>query len=354
MDAPQQFQEPGFLSWRRTFPWLHLLRVPGIAARIPILLVGFITSYLLVTIDVITLSITGSEHLPSFRELYYQWDQVFFEALSPNVTFYFWLQIVAGFSYSAYFWNLTFTLLVHLISGLLICRLAASIFTTGESTCLERSVIMSIQKFPSVFLSFLFPFLLIFFLGGLGYCCIASENIPQIGPWIAGILYAPAMLLFFLLIVFTLGVMLGWPLIIASLMIEDGDGFDAWSRSFDYIRSRLVSILFFFIICMGIGILIQTVVGELSQVTWNWLDRLVARVSGSTLVEVANRDHATFSEGASGFQNLWKTLWVCGVDGFLRSYYWVCVVGVYVLARYSVDRIPTTEFLVDDKKRPTT
>ncbi|HBN75352.1 MAG TPA: hypothetical protein DD473_05955, partial [Planctomycetaceae bacterium] len=273
MDAPQQFQEPGFLGWRRMFPWLHLMRVPGIAARVPILLVGFVASYLLITIDVFTLHITGGEHLPSFRELYHQWDQVFFEAVSPNVTFFFWLQILAGFSYSAYFWNLTLTLLVHMISGLIICRMAGALFTTGESTCLENSVLLSFKKFPSVGLSFLFPCLLIFFLGGLGYCCVATENIISIGPWIGGILYGPAMLLFFMMIVFTLGVMLGWPLIIASLMIEDGDGFDAWSRSFDYIRSRLISIFFFFTICMIFGILIQTVIGELSMITWSWLDR---------------------------------------------------------------------------------
>ncbi|MCG6156227.1 hypothetical protein [Rubinisphaera margarita] len=321
MELQEEFHETGFLRWRRMFPWLHLLRVPGITARMPILLVGLVTSLLLVAGFQLTGESSGSLTLPLWSTTPADYYAFALEASSPIVMAYQLWASCAEFQSIREISGPLAILLIHIISGLIICRAAGSAFTTGSCTRVRSSVADGLRNLPAAGLSLLLPVMMLGLLGALIWGTLAANQIPILGE----ILYGPGLLLSLIAIVFSLGLVFGWPLLIPAIAIEGGDGFDAWSRCFDYVRSRSVSIVISFVLAMFLGILLFQLLGELQRLTFAWMDGM-RDANGRYLV------------------SLWQLIWLAAFDGFRRAYFWVTVTAVYVLTRYSVDRIPMSEF----------
>ena len=130
----------------------------------------------------------------------------------------------------------------------------------------------------------------------------------------------------------------------ATLATENSDGFDAWSRSFDYLRSRILPILISAGLTLMLGLAVLVLISELAERTFSFVNLLQSRLLHLPANEIAQRANATFADGPSGFQNLWRTLGMCVIHGYILTLYWTTVVAIYVQARLSVDRIPLDEF----------
>ncbi len=346
MELQEEFHETGFLRWRRTFPWLHLLRVPGIAARMPILFVGFLTSLLLLMLDAALGNPLFPHEIPRLFMSEGRWMIAFFESILPSVTGYgLWRTISMG-DYQLLFTSVLPRLVLHIISGLILCRLAGSAFTTGSCTGLKSSISSGFRNLPAAALSLILPVLLLSLLGLVSWGIAALSGIPGLGSWLYAAFYGPGLAITFVMLVFAIGVLIGWPLLMPAIAIEGGDGFDAWSRCFDYVRSRLISLLVMFAPTILLGLAIYAILGDLTLLTWNWLDGL-AHNSGADLSRIVANFNGTYRIAAQLPEDpfsTWKILWYCGIAGFLKAYFWVTIASIYVLTRYSVDRVPMSEF----------
>ena len=349
-DIQEPFHETGIERWRRTFPWLHLLRVPRIAARGGMLFVGFLASYLLMTLDVLTLGITAKNQLPTFAVLLADPTSTALTVAGPNSTMYAVLAVLGGREMTVFPENLVLSLLIFAVFGLMLSRLAAAEFAAAEKIPLENLFGFALRKFPALLLGGLFPLLCLFvcWLGVSGFLML--EKIPVIGGWLGGIAYGGSLLLLFLAMCFFVGLVVGWPLLVAVLAVENSDGFDAWSRSFDYLRSRFFFLVIGFSGTMLLGLVIWGIAAEFTGIVFQWLDAWQARILGLPEADVAARSSATFEEGTQGFQNLWKTLWLCALNGYLYTLYWSTVTSLYFLIRLDVDRTPLNEYQRDQRR----
>ncbi|WP_237225867.1 hypothetical protein [Rubinisphaera sp. JC750] len=344
MDVQEPFLETGFQRWRRLFPWLHLLRVPLIAGTQQILVVGFVASYLLMTLDLLTIGYSSHAELPDMVTLAASPTTSWLSLAAPNTTLYILFEIWGGQEQSMFQLNMLLSLVIYAFVGLVIGRMAAGRFTTGHQPCLEHSVLFGFRKLPSFALSLLFPAIALVLMYAAIRGLLALEFIPTVGPWIAGATYGLALLLMAIAIVLMFGLIIGWPLLIATLSVENSDGFDAWSRSFDYVSSRLVPMFLAFALTTGLGLIVLGFLGELATLTFYLTDEFQARVLGVADSEITDRAASTFQTGPTGFQNLWRTLVTSLVNGYMLTLYWSAVIGVYLLTRFSVDRIPLDEF----------
>ncbi len=353
----ESFQETGFLRWRRAFPWLHLLRIPGIAFRTQILFAGFLAVFFHFVCSLIASTfglhtsrlnemgvMIDNDHLSTLQNLFRSSITISEQAVAPNVAM---LELVSRLS-SLEFTSLVFIDLLYLLNylffGLVICRMACAEFTKGTGVCLERSSVFAVKKLPAVMTGILFPFLFISILFAFASAVLAIENIPAIGPSVGGILYGLSIPLLFFAVVLMLGLVIGWPMIVAVIACENSDSFDAFSRTFDYLRSRLIVILIAFALTISAGVFILACAEEISRTAISWLNTLQSNIVAESLEAIQARNQSTFGEETNGFQQLWITLWNNLLHGYLIAFYWCTICGIYVLTRHSVDHIPVDEF----------
>ncbi|MCA8982259.1 MAG: hypothetical protein R3C12_20125 [Planctomycetaceae bacterium] len=343
-DPQEAFHESGRQYWRRVMPWLHLLRVPGVAGSPRVLLAGFVASYVFMLFDLLTLGLTIRDRLPTLERVLELPVNFGLSVLAPNTMMYLFLSVASGRSVTLYPFQLSAIVFVHLLGGLFISRLAAGMLTQGTSPPVDQAARFSLVKFPSLMLALAFPLLAIALLAGLASGLVLLERIPLGGPWLAGICYGPVLLLTFFAMIVAVGLVVGWPLLVATLATENSDGFDAWSRSFDYLRSRILPILISAGLTLMLGLAVLVLISELAERTFSFVNLLQSRLLHLPANEIAQRANATFADGPSGFQNLWRTLGMCVIHGYILTLYWTTVVAIYVQARLSVDRIPLDEF----------
>lgn len=77
MELQEPFQETGFQRMRRAFPWLHLLRVPGIAGRGRMLFAGFLFGIMLWSVE-LRLESEFHAHIPQASETILKTSPAFF------------------------------------------------------------------------------------------------------------------------------------------------------------------------------------------------------------------------------------------------------------------------------------
>ncbi len=345
----ESFHEPAFFRWRRAFPWLHLLRIPGIAFRTQILLVGFLTAFFYLVCGLVARTLTDQTTravepgvisetglLSARQNLFHDAADLAEQAVAPNIVMFNLTDRLKSLEFSPliladllYWFNFLFF-------GIIICRMACAEFTQGKGVCLERASVFALKKLPAVLTGILFPLFLAALVFLFVFGILAIGKIPVIGLWVGGILYGATIPLLFFAAVLMIGLGIGWPMILSVIACENSDSFDAFSRTFDYLRSRLPVILAAFAITMAVGILIVGCAEEVSRLAIQQIDILQNRMD-SLLTEQQARQ-------PDRFRHLWLTLWSNLLHGYLVAYYWCTVCGIYILTRQSVDQTPVDEF----------
>lgn len=363
MKQQEEFFELDFVKMRRWFPVLHLLRVPGmaldwrkliLAALATLLVAKCISSFGLVGNDIqlgadpsdlsrsqtITLNTLSNAHSRfSFITLP---DRGSMDVLRPMsdlfVSFNSFLS-AQNSDWNQFLFHLSGCLLVYLIwsfAGIASCRTASNEFVSGMRGSFSNSLSLGGRGLKAAFF-FLF---LISILLGILWCVNAAWGYlvsmvfgSTFGLYTGFIPTLVSLAMFVLL----LGMTLGWPMMVASISADGSDGFDALSRTYNYVLSRFLSFLFYAFVLLFLGrIFINlvyvaggTIVSILASTTSTWVDKT-----------------GTLNASLFGWNEAVRALTV----SYGISFFWSGMTVIYFLLRKAEDGTPLDEMYFHRQK----
>ncbi|MCI0334300.1 MAG: hypothetical protein L0228_13860 [Planctomycetes bacterium] len=415
VEQPAKIRE---VVWSELFPWLMLVRAVRIAlmARVMILgAVGILATmlgwWLLAEVfsrstdpvitswrDVTNLNLWTNQETwidistRSAPEVIYSATQYLFQA--PIAIWQFMTAPFMGLfhgdlSATGFFFLLLcgiWELLVWGLVGGAITRIAALKFTRDEASGPIAALKHAARKLPSYSLPPLVALL---------WAAVFAVPLALIG-WamqldflalLAGIFWPFVILLGLLMAILLLGLLVGWPMMWATVSVEGTDAFDALSRSFAYTYHRPFRLLWYVLFAALLAVISMFVVklfaaSAIALGDWSidWgldAETMEAVVTppaedGSTMAPLAppagtevapvegpalNADDATpageprelgaMLSGARRSIHFWKMMVAALAAGYQAGFLWVSAVGVYLLMRCDIDGVQLNEVYVD-------
>lgn len=254
---------------------------------------------------------------------------------------------------TAYFvFGALWTLAIWSFAGGVITRLAAVELGREERITLKEAVLFSARKFLAYFVAPLSPLcivLLVLLLSiPVGWLMHADATLPA-----AGLLWLLVLVGGFVSAVVLLGLLLGWPLMWATVSSEGTDAFDALSRGYAYTFQRPLHYLFYAFVAVVFGglcwllvsLLADAVVG-LSYWATGW-GAGNARIRELQQLAVAGDIRGMKWLGVS-LIGAFNSLVYSVATGFGFSFFWCAATAVYLLLRYDVDQTEFDEIHMED------
>jgi len=167
---------------------------------------------------------------------------------------------------------------------------------------------------------------------------------------ITGLLWPLAIVAGLFMTLLLVGLMLGWPLMYATISTEGTDSFDALGRSYAYVYQRPLHYLFYIavaLVCSGIGLFIVELFAYLVINTTGWAASwfLPSERAGDLL-------NGELDTGLGYVGSLlilfWKNIVLAIVAGFPLAYMWCAATAIYLLLRRQVDAAEMDEVELDD------
>ena len=387
-DTPVQLYN---IEYRRLFPWLHLSRAFWIAADIRKLLLAGAALMLIslgsVVFDQLPFGQATSDAETQARDAQrWPWQQPLDYNFSiwpwsdgPLVTIASNWQIVLlpfrdfvgraailfrpdataielADATTRLLWNLA----VWSIFGGAICRIAAVQFARDQQIGIRRALVFSLSRFFGYFSAPLMPLVGVAILWIL--CVIGGwiGRIPAgVGEGLLGVLWGLELLFGFLMAIVLIGVMLGWPLMFATISVEGTDGFDGLSRAYNYVFERPLYFVWQAILTMIYGSLAIFFVALMAQfltylavwgVSWGHGYPSAARFAPSSPVMILPDQSGPAEATTIGLQI--ASGWMCALSvlvvGFIYTFFWSSATITYYLLRHSVDGNDFDEVFVED------
>jgi len=139
------------------------------------------------------------------------------------------------------------------------------------------------------------------------------------------------------------GVLLGWPLMWATISVEGTDSFDALNRTYSYVFQRPLRYFFYVIVATVVGWLGWIVVENFAaSVIW------LASWAASWGAGAARMDELVYGKGAlSSIIAFWSGWVKLLAIGYAFSYFAVASTAIYYLLRRDVDARETDEVFLD-------
>jgi len=172
----------------------------------------------------------------------------------------------------------------------------------------------------------------------------------------AGIFWPVVLAWGLLLALVLLGLFLGWPLMWATVSVEQTDAFDGVSRCYAYVSQRPLHLMFYVLVAMGLGFLgdflvqgIAYAVVGLSDWTISW------GLSSERTTELVQSTHANLSAPADiGRMSIqfWKWSLQALVASYSVGYLWSASVGIYLLLRRHIDSTEMDEIAFEESDLP--
>ncbi len=414
VDQPAKIRE---VAWSELFPWLMLVRAVRIAlmARVMILgAVGILATmlgwWLLAYVfsrstdpvidswrDVTNLNLWTNQETwvdittRSAPDVIYSATQYLFQA--PIAIWQFMTAPFMGLfhgdlSATGFFFLLLcgiWELLVWGLVGGAITRIAALKFTRDEAPGPIAALKHAARKLPSYSLP---PTV------ALLWAAVFAVQLVVIGAamrldflaLLAGIFWPFVILLGLLMAILLLGLLVGWPMMWATVSVEGTDAFDALSRSFAYTYHRPFRLLWYVLFATLLAVISMFVVklfaaSAIALGDWSidWgldaetmetvvtpdlqtmdgpampppADPAPAPVEGPALeadeapTSSEPRELGAMLSGARDTIHFWKTMVAALAAGYQAGFLWVSAVGVYLLMRRDIDGVQLNEVYVD-------
>jgi hypothetical protein len=377
------------IHYRRLFPWTHLFRAFGIAVDIRKLLLAALALVLLPAGDYVfrllpfapdgddrrgavlfpweathdTAALTGFSTLANLPAH----GQTFFQPLTALTTpAAVLLRADRSWSDVAYAWTLLLWAFgVWAIIGGAITRMAAVEFARDEKVGIGSALRFSIERFLSYFTA---PLLYIGFIGVLWALCVLggwAGRIPFVGEVLVGLLWVIPLVFGFLMAVLLIGLVAGWPLMLAAISTEGSDAFDGFGRSFSYIYDRpwryawygLVAVAYGTVVTLfvwGLTVLFVYLAG-LGIASGMGADRTAelfrsnpALLGGPNLI--AGRDQGVLVIGPP-LVGVWLNLVALLIVGFVYSYLLSAWTIIYFLLRRIDDATDLDQVYLPDEEQ---
>jgi hypothetical protein len=174
--------------------------------------------------------------------------------------------------------------------------------------------------------------------------------------FLAGLLWVPVLLLGVALAVFAIGLVVGWPLMWATIATERTDAFDGVSRGYAFTYQRPLHLVFFVIVATVLGLLAQTAVSLVVGAAFRATHFGVAAGAGQDYANALLRgvplpeDEELGSLAAAGgaMMRFWSGgLWAIAA-AFPMAYLFPAATGIYLLLRRLIDSTELSEVALDE------
>jgi hypothetical protein len=247
--------------------------------------------------------------------------------------------------------------LVWAIFGTAISRCVALKLAGEEPLGPVGAIAYGSRKWPPAFNSVLFVLLGIVALSVPG----AVLGLAMRTGWglsLAGAVWPLVLLGAVVLAILAVGLVAGWPLMVAAIGVERGDSFQAISTAFSYLYQRPLHYAFYLLVGLLVAVPALAAAGLFADATGTlaiWaasfgmgLDRTAAVVDG---LSAGGPLAETWGLGALRF-------WTRGLANLLASfgwgYFWAIATAAYLVLRQDVDGTPLDEVVLDEPGSPAT
>jgi hypothetical protein len=166
------------------------------------------------------------------------------------------------------------------------------------------------------------------------------------------------------LAILLIGLLIGWPLMWATVGVERTDAFDGVSRCYAYVYQRPLHLMFYIVLAIGLGWLGQVGVtyfalaaASLGEWAVSWgagRERLAALLAPVVTTDIPGVDGADtdgltglVASGAAGIR-FWKATLQLVVASYAVAYLWSAAVGIYLLLRRQVDATEMDEVITEE------
>lgn len=210
-------------------------------------------------------------------------------------------------------------------------------------------------------------FALVAAAGLWGVCALLGliGRIPGIGALLIGLCWFIPLICGFLMALILVGLLIGWPLMFATVSVERGDGFEALSRSFSYVYDRPWQYVWLAVVAVTYGSLVIFVVDCAAQlmiflsawsVGWGlgterleaWFEAVPGLLRGELLPPAEMAGKQSISSWGARLVTAWVFAVHLLVAGFVHSYFWAATTIIYFLLRRASDATDLDEIDVDE------
>ena len=177
--------------------------------------------------------------------------------------------------------------------------------------------------------------------------------------FIAAILWPLVLVYGLFMALILLGLLVGWPLMWATISVEGTDAFDAVSRSYAYTYQRPLRLIWYVFFAGLMGTLGMFMVKAFALATIGLGDWAVSfGLDHETMAQVVVQRDSPIGDQAAEPDGLlrmahqvigfWKSMLTAVAAGYQASFLWVSAVGIYLLLRRDIDAAEVNEVFVDD------
>ncbi len=251
------------------------------------------------------------------------------------------------------FARIGWVVLVWSIFGTAITRAVSLQLAGEESPGLFGSLGFGMGFWMSSFNSVIFVLLGMFALSIPG-ALLGLAMRTDIGLMLVGILWPVVLAGSLVLSILAIGVIVGWPLMVATVAVERGDSFQAISSSFSYLYQRPLHLFFYGTVALVVALPALVAVALFGDVTTSLAMWAASWGMGhDRTVEILTNLEST--KGSLGMDLL--LFWRQCIDGILQSfgvgYFWAVVTAFYLLLRRDVDGTELDEVVLEEASSAT-
>jgi hypothetical protein len=242
--------------------------------------------------------------------------------------------------------RLVWALAVWSFFGTVLARMAAVQFARDESVPLLEALRFAASRWLWVLAAPLAPLALV----GLGWGALAGVGwmlglLPGLGPLVAGAGWVLVLIATYAAALLLIGIAAGWPLMVATVAAQRSDGFDGFSRSFDYVYSRPLYYLWCLAVTAVVGVVSLLLVTAVTALVVHLADASLGRGLGESDMAdfrtiapplFTGTDPAPTSTGGR-LASFWLHGLAALAAGFVPSFFWAAATVTYFLLRQSVD-----------------
>jgi len=166
------------------------------------------------------------------------------------------------------------------------------------------------------------------------------------------------------LAILAVGVVAGWPLMVATVGVERGDAFQAISTSFSYLYQRPLPYAVYLLLALLVAVPALVAAGVLADATatlavWATSFGMGHERTAAVLDGLSAGGQTGFGEGVSTDAGRWGLtalgFWMRGLRTMLASfgwgYFWAIVTAAYLLLRQGVDGTELDEVVLEEPGR---
>lgn len=262
------------------------------------------------------------------------------------------------------------TIFLWSFAGVAICRTCLLKLTRNEPVGLDDAFEFSLDKTLTVAGAVSAPLL------AIGAMCIPAFCLGllmglDLGVLLVGLLWFVVLALGLVMALLLLGLMFGWPLMVASVACEGQNSFDAMTRSYAYVMQRPLNFVLYLLVSMVFGGFCWYVVANVADGAIGlgyWSTSFGTRLVGGDTermdvirsiappmgLEDGNPIVLEPSSPLAGGQamiRMWTWLGRTTAAAFIYGLFWCMMSAVYLLLRKDVDDTEMDEIFMVDERR---